>query len=99
MTTEGATPPDPGRLLEMCMAFWGSKAILSAVEIGVCTALAGGRHSAEELRDQLGLHDRSVRDLLDVLVALGVLNRDDQGRYANSPVAAAYLDAAQPGYL
>jgi len=103
MTTDGvrlaAAPPDPGPLLELSMAFWGSKAILSAVEVGVFTALAGGRYTAEELRDRLGLHVRGARDLFDVLVALGALDRDETGRYANSPVAAAYLDAAQPGYL
>jgi hypothetical protein len=92
-------PPDPGPLLELSMSFWGAKAILSAVEIGVFTALAGDRCTTEELRTRLGLHARGARDFFDALVALGALDRDGNGRYLNTPAARAYLDRGQPGYL
>jgi hypothetical protein len=33
---------DPEQILRLGMAFWGSKTLLSAVELGVFTALADG---------------------------------------------------------
>src|SRR5204862_4431300 len=40
-----------------------------------------------------------ARDFFDVLVALGLLERDDAGRYANTPEAQYYLDAGKSSYL
>jgi SAM-dependent methyltransferase len=95
----GAPPAaSPDAILQLGFGFWGSKALLSAVELGVFTALAGTSADLETLRARLGLHPRSARDFLDALVALGMLQRQD-GRYANTPATEAFLDRAKPGYL
>ena len=79
--------------------FWGSKALLSAVELGVFTELAKpGPHDGEALRERLGLHARSATDFFDALVALGMLERED-GRYANTPATDLFLDRAKPSYV
>ena len=70
----------PDRIMQLGMGFWGSKTLLSAVELGVFTVLADGHASGEELASELDLHRRSSRDFLDALVALGMLTRDD-GHY------------------
>ncbi|SAK67676.1 methyltransferase [Caballeronia hypogeia] len=90
--------PDPGRLLQMGMAFWASKALLSAVELGVFTQLANGPRPADELADALELHPRGALDFLDTLVALNLLTRDD-GRYANVADADLFLDSNKPSYV
>jgi SAM-dependent methyltransferase len=95
----GAAPAvSPDAILQLGFGFWGSKALLSAVELGVFTTLAGTSADLETLRSRLGLHPRSARDFLDALVALGMLQRQD-GRYANTPATEAFLDRAKPGYL
>ncbi len=38
-------------------------------------------------------------DFLDALVSLGLLNRDDEGIYRNSPTAEIFLDRAKPSYV
>lgn len=63
--------PTPEGIMQFGMAFWGSKTLLSAVELGVFTALAGQPLTGEALRKRLGLHPRSARDFFDALVALG----------------------------
>lgn len=88
----------PERILETGFAFWGSKALLSAVEMGVFTELARGPESFESLSGRLGLHPRSARDFLDVLVALGFLARDGD-RYANTPETDLFLDRRKPSYV
>ncbi len=91
--------PTPERIMQIGMGFWGSKTLLSAVELGVFSELSAlGETDGDALRQRLGLHDRSWRDFLDALVALGVLTRKD-GTYANSPEADLFLDRAKPSYV
>lgn len=87
----------PARLLQLGMGFWGPRAFLSAVELGVFSTLAKGALTASQLSEKLGLHPRSARDFLDTLVALGPLQRK-AGKYHNAPDADAFLDRAKPGY-
>jgi hypothetical protein len=88
----------PDGILELSFAFLGSKALLSAVELGLFTELAHGPLDAEPLRQRLGLHPRAAHDFFDALVALGMLDRED-GRYRNTPETDCYLDRAKPSYV
>jgi hypothetical protein len=95
--SEAEVTPDP--ILQLGLGFWGSKTLLSAVELGVFSELAGGAAlDREELRGRLGLHPRSAVDFFDALVALGMLERND-GRYSNTPATELFLDRAKPTYL
>ncbi|MFQ5690725.1 MAG: methyltransferase [Gemmatimonadota bacterium] len=102
--TESSTHPssgeslNPGAIVQLGMGFWGSKALLSAVELGVFTELARGPLDAVGLQERLGLHPRAARDFLDALVALGMLVRDGD-RYENTPETALFLDRAKPTYI
>jgi hypothetical protein len=99
-STEHPEPPaaPPERLLQVGVGFWGAKTLLSAVELGLFSALAAAPADAETLRARLGLHPRGARDFFDALVALGVLERTD-GRYHNTPETALFLDRSKPSYL
>jgi precorrin-6B methylase 2 len=88
----------PARLLQLGLGFWGSRAFLSAVELGVFSLLAKGPLDESQLRNRLELHKRSSRDFLDALVALGVLRRV-AGPYHNAPDANQFLDRANPAYV
>ena len=90
--------PNPERILQTGMAFWASKTLLSAIEMGVFTELARGAEPFDSLRGRLGLHPRSARDFLDALVALGFLQRTGD-RYANTPETDLFLDRKKPSYL
>lgn len=97
ITTPAATLT-PDAIMQLGFAFWGSKTLLSAVELGLFTLLADGPMSAEALTTQLKLHPRSVRDFLDALVALGQLERHD-ALYSNTPAGALFLDRRKPTYV
>jgi precorrin-6B methylase 2 len=88
----------PAAIMQLGMAFCGSKALLSAVELGVFSKLTAGALDSEELRERVGLHPRSATDFFDALVALGMLERED-GRYANTPATELFLDRARPSYV
>jgi len=91
-----ATSPDA--IAQLGFGYWGSKTLLSAVELGLFTELADGPLALDEIRSRLGLHERSARDFLDALVALGMLRRE-QGKYANTPATDLYLDRGKPSYI
>ena len=85
----------PEQLIGLGMGFWNSKALLSAVELGVFTELAKGPADLAELSRRLGLHDRSAHDFLD---ALEMLERDGEN-YRNALEADRFLDRAKPSYV
>jgi SAM-dependent methyltransferase len=89
----------PDAIMQLGLGFWGSKTLLSAIELGVFSELASGNAiDGDVLRERLGLHPRSARDFFDALVALGMLERED-GRYANTPATELFLDRAKPSYM
>ena len=90
--------PTPDHIMQVGLGFWASKALLSAIEMEVFTELARHPEDLAALRERLGLHERSARDFLDALVALGFLERRD-GVYSNTPSTDLFLDKRKPSYL
>jgi len=73
------TPPvDPTRIFQLGEGFMASKTVLSAVELDLFTVLGNAEMTGRQIGDKLGLHPRAIPDFPDTLVALGVLDRDDE---------------------
>lgn len=66
----------PEGITQLGLGFWGSKTLLSAIEIDLFAELAKGSLDANTIACRLGLHQRSIRDFLDALVALHMLERE-----------------------
>ncbi len=96
--TPAASQPTPEHILQFGLAFWGSKVLLSAVELNVFTELAAAPLSRTELTARLNLHPRAARDFFDALVAAGFLDREDDV-YRNAPPADLFLDRNKPSYI
>jgi SAM-dependent methyltransferase len=86
------------KIMQIGTGFWGSKTLLSAIELGLFTELAKGSLDGKTLGERLGLHPRSSRDFFDALVALSMLKRTGT-RYANTVETARFLDRAKPSYV
>ncbi|MGQ0732153.1 MAG: methyltransferase [Acidobacteriota bacterium] len=89
---------NPDHIMKTGLAFWPSKTLLSAIEMGLFTELAPGAQTFDALSARLRLHARSARDFLDTLVALGFLRRDGD-RYANTAETDLFLDRGKPSYI
>lgn len=85
-------------IMQFGLAFWASKALLSAVELDLFTELAAGPLDGEALRARLRLHPRGARDFFDALVALGLLGRH-AGVYFNTPAGDLHLDRNKSSYV
>ena len=100
--TGTAPAPDPGLIMQIGMGFWPSKTLLSAVELGLFTALAPAPLTGPEVAELLEIRSRALYDFLDGLVALGLLERDGSGvqaLYRNTPETALFLDRNGPAYI
>jgi hypothetical protein len=92
----------PARIMEVGMAFWPAKVLLSALELGLFTHLGANSMSGRELQVALELHPRANPDFFDTLVALRFLERDGEGpeaRYHNTGETALFLDRHSPQFM
>lgn len=93
---------DPSGILQQGFGFWSSKILLSAVKLGVFTALSKKPLTGPELQLKLGLHPRATYDFLDSLVALKLLDREGTGpdaHYSNTPETGLFLDREKSSYI
>ena len=92
----------PEKIMQIGTGFMASKVLLSAVELDLFTILAAHPAKAAEIGDRLALHPRALRDFLDSLVSLGLLEREGDGSvatYRNTRETALFLDKNSPAYL
>jgi hypothetical protein len=88
--------------MEVGLAFWPAKVLLSAIELGLFTELGARSMTGRELQHVLRLHPRANPDFFDTLVALRFLERDGDGpeaRYRNTEETALFLDRNSPQFM
>jgi SAM-dependent methyltransferase len=93
---------DPAPVLDTAFAFWRSKVLLTAVELGVFSTLRDRAMTGAELGRAVGIHPRGIADFFDALVAMRFLDRDGDGpqsRYRNSELGRTFLDEESPDYI
>jgi hypothetical protein len=96
------TPLTPARIMDVGLGFWPAKVLLSAVELGLFTALGAKALTGRELQAALQLHPRANPDFFDALLALRFLERVGAGpeaRYRNTPETGAFLDRNSPKFM
>jgi hypothetical protein len=84
--------------MQLGLSFWDAKVLLSAIGLGLFTELAFAPLDAQTLQQRLDLHQRDVRDFLDALVVLGMLERHAD-TYSNTPETDYFLDRNKPSYI
>src|SRR5947209_9243675 len=93
----GATPAGAGHVLNMAFAFWSSRILLCADELGVFTALADEPVALDALARRLQVQVEPLGDLLAALVNAGLLEQHE-GVYRTSDDTALYLNREAPAY-
>lgn len=102
MDTKTGNQINPSKIMQIGMGFWASKTLLTAVNMELFTHLANGSLSGKQIKDKLGLHERSLYDFLDTLVALGFLQRSglkENAKYDNAEDSDLFLDKNKPTYI
>jgi predicted O-methyltransferase YrrM len=89
---------DADYIHQLARAFFRSRILLTAYELGVFTALGDGRKTSAEVAQELDTDPRATDRLMNALAVLGLLQKEG-GRFVNSAAAGRYLVAGQPEYM
>ena len=88
--------------MQIASGYGVSKALMSAVSLGLYSRLASSPMTLDEVMEEYGFLRRPAMDFLDLLVSVDLLEREGDGegaRYRNTPATAAFLDRNKPGYI
>ena len=102
METKNKKQVNPSQIIQIGLGFWASKTLLAAINMGLFTYLVNGEMSGQDIKSNLGLHERGLYDFLDTLVALGFLKRSglkETALYKNSEETDLFLDKNKPSYV
>lgn len=106
MSQGAASPPqlnlrqnlqcDPGFLMFLSGGYMFSALLFSAVELGIFDHLEGSPQTEAELAGRLGGPPEALSRLLVALLSLGLLWRDEEGLYHNTPLSSQMLTRDGP---
>jgi len=84
----GTDRPSP---LDIVRGFMASRVLLTGMELGVFDALDQGHDDVQALCAALRTDPRATERLLNALAAMGLLTKDDDGRFGNTVEAWRFL--------
>jgi hypothetical protein len=90
--------PNPELVMRYAWGYAPPLILEAALRHKLFDHLASGPKTAEELATLSGTSARGVRLLLNAVVGLELLTRDDQGRYALTPESEAFLVSTKPSF-
>lgn len=97
-TQQGKAGLSPEPIFQMSFSFVPSRVLSAGVALDVFTHIAAGSRSVEEISKAAGASERGMRMLLDSLVALQILNKDEN-RYELTPLSAEFLVRDSQNYI
>lgn len=86
------------RIMRLAGGFQESKILMTANDLDLFSEISAGRGSAEELASKLRVNRRALGILMNALVAIGLL-RKENGSYTNTELSDRYLVKNRPEYL
>jgi len=89
---------NPMRVMELASAYWDSRVIHTAHRLNLFTLVDERPLSARELAERTGAAERGLELLLIACCSIGLLHRDAQGNYSNTPLADTHLVEGRPRY-
>jgi acetylserotonin O-methyltransferase len=93
------TTPDPSSVIDLIDAFRRSKAMFTAVRLGIFDHLERGPAGLADLARTLPANADALERLLDANAGLGLLQKLEDGRYANTAAASTYLVRSSPNAM
>src|SRR5438067_529370 len=85
------------RLQQLGFAYAPPLIISAAVSNKVFDALENGAKTVEQVSKETGASVRGLRAVMDALVGLDLLKKDQKGKYSLTPESEAFLTSNKPG--
>jgi 3-hydroxy-5-methyl-1-naphthoate 3-O-methyltransferase len=99
MTSPKPIPPAPEKIMRYTWGYAPPLILEAAVRNHVFDALDKGSKTVSDVSAATGASERGLTAIMNALVGLEILLRDDAGRYELTPESATYLVSDKPAYL
>jgi hypothetical protein len=98
MTTAVTAPVTPERIFQFAWGYAPPLVLEAAIRHHVFDVLDSGPKSIPEMSKATGASERGLTAIMNVLVGLDFLAKDQQGVYRLTPESAAFLVSTKPGF-
>jgi ubiquinone/menaquinone biosynthesis C-methylase UbiE len=88
----------PVKIAPVLFSTWALEAIKAAVQLDVCSTIKAGKSTAEEIASSLKTSLRGTEALLDALVGMEILDKQN-GRYKLNDMSSLYLLPDSPLFM
>lgn len=95
-STTGSVTPE--RIMQLAWGYAPPLILEAAIRHRVFDVLDGGPKTVQELQKETGASERGLTAIVNALVGLDFLAKDDQGRFSLTPESAAFLVSTKPGF-
>jgi SAM-dependent methyltransferase len=89
---------NPGQLFKISGSYWQACTLHAGVRLEIFTVISEDQATGEEVARRLDGDVRGVKMLLNALVAMDLLTKEED-RYANTPVSKTFLIKGSPKYI
>jgi len=98
MTIPGTAPVTPERIAQFAWGYVPPLVLEAAIRRRVFDVLDKGAKTVSAVATETGASERGLTGIMNVLVTLEFLAKDQQGRYSLTPESAAFLVSTKPGF-
>lgn len=98
MATAAPVQVTPERIMQMAWGYVAPLVLEAAIRHGVFDVLDAGPKNIWEVQKATGASARGLTAIMDALVGLNFLSKDEQGRFALTPESDAFLVSTKPGF-
>jgi len=98
MTVPTTAPVTPERILQFAWGYVPPLVLEAAIRHRVFDTLDAGPKTVAEVHLTTGASERGLTAIMNVLVGLNFLAKDEHGSYSLTPESAAFLVSTKPGF-
>jgi len=98
MSVPATVQVTPERIMQFAWGYVPPLVLEAAIRHGVFDVLDNGPKTVHEVHAETGALERGLTAIMNALVGLDFLAKDEQGRYSLTPESAAFLVSAKPGF-
>src|ERR1700678_4219337 len=99
MTGTTQTPVTPERIQQFAWGYAPPLVLEAAIRHRVFDILDNGPKTVSEIHAATGASERGLTAILNVLVGLSFLAKDEQGKYSLPPESETFLVSTKPSFL
>src|SRR5271170_5943883 len=99
MTAPVTAPVTPERIMQFAWGYVPPLVLEAAIRHRIFDLLDGGPKTVLEIKQETGASERGLTAIMNALVGLNFLAKDQQGYFSLTPESAAFLVSTKPSFM